>query len=102
MTRIIPEDAVERRAVRPVICYLNETLPDPDLPGLQALRLTARKSGECLVPPREARCFHVPAGHFFRITSVEGPQVGDLNLWSAAIRASGSIPARPGHCTARI
>ncbi|ABL68685.1 urea carboxylase-associated family protein [Paracoccus denitrificans] len=84
MTRIIPEDAVERRAVRPVICYLNETLPDPDLPGLQALRLTARKSGECLVPPREARCFHVPAGHFFRITSVEGPQVGDLNLWSAA------------------
>ncbi|MDK8872127.1 DUF1989 domain-containing protein [Paracoccus sp. SSJ] len=84
MTRIIPEDAVERRAVRPVICYPNETLPDPDLPGLQALRLTARKSGECLVPPREARCFHVPAGHFFRITSVEGPQVGDLNLWSAA------------------
>jgi uncharacterized protein YcgI (DUF1989 family) len=25
----------------------------------------------------------VPAGGFFRITSVEGPQVGDLNLWSA-------------------
>jgi uncharacterized protein YcgI (DUF1989 family) len=35
------------------------------------------------VPPREARCFEVPAGHFFRITSVEGPQVGDLNLQSA-------------------
>ncbi|MDF3853111.1 urea carboxylase-associated family protein [Paracoccus sp. P2] len=84
MTCIIPEDAAERRAVRPVICYPNETLPDPNLSGLQALRLTARKSGECLVPPREARCFHVPAGHFFRITSVEGPQVGDLNLWSAA------------------
>ena len=25
----------------------------------------------------------MPAGHFFRITSVEGPQVGDLNLWAA-------------------
>ncbi len=37
-----------------------------------------------MIPPREARCFHVPAGHFFRITSVQGPQVGDLNLWSAA------------------
>ncbi len=37
----------------------------------------------CRVPPREAACFDVPAGHFFRITSIEGPQVGDLNLWSA-------------------
>ena len=24
-----------------------------------------------------------PAGHFFRIVSVDGPQVGDLNLWNA-------------------
>jgi len=35
-----------------------------------------------IVPPREAECFHVPAGHFFRIISSEGPQVGDLNLWN--------------------
>jgi hypothetical protein len=34
-------------------------------------------------PPREARAFSVPAGHFFRIVSVDGPQVGDLNLWNA-------------------
>jgi len=34
------------------------------------------------VPPREAKAFEVPAGHFFRIVSVEGPQVGDLNLWN--------------------
>ena len=34
-----------------------------------------------MVPPREARCFDVPFGSFFRITSVEGSQVGDLNLW---------------------
>jgi uncharacterized protein YcgI (DUF1989 family) len=26
----------------------------------------------------------VPAGCFFRIVSIEGPQVGDLNLWNAA------------------
>jgi uncharacterized protein YcgI (DUF1989 family) len=35
------------------------------------------------VPPREARCFSVSAGSYFRICSVEGPQVGDLNLWAA-------------------
>ena len=35
------------------------------------------------MPPREAKAFEVPAGHFFRIVSVEGPQVGDLNLWNA-------------------
>jgi uncharacterized protein YcgI (DUF1989 family) len=37
---------------------------------------------EVVVPARDARCFAVPAGHFFRITSIEGPQVGDLNLWA--------------------
>lgn len=84
MSYIIPQDAAERRAVRPVICYPNETLPDPDLLRLSDLRMTARKTGECLVPAREGRCFRVPAGHFFRISSIEGPQVGDLNLWSAA------------------
>ena len=30
-----------------------------------------------------SRTFEVPAGHFFRIVSIEGPQVGDLNLWNA-------------------
>ncbi|MFL5120121.1 MAG: DUF1989 domain-containing protein, partial [Microvirga sp.] len=32
---------------------------------------------------RDARTFSVPAGHLFRIVSIEGPQVGDLNLWNA-------------------
>ncbi|NNE51043.1 MAG: DUF1989 domain-containing protein [Sulfitobacter sp.] len=79
-----PTDAEARRAVPPVICYPVETLPQPDLALYQSVRPGARKSGEVLVPPRDARCFEVPAGHFFRITSVEGPQVGDLNLWNAA------------------
>jgi len=41
------------------------------------------KVDEIVVPPRDARGFDVPAGHFFRILSVEGAQVGDLNLWNA-------------------
>ncbi len=66
-----------------MICYPDETLPDPGLAQLQGARGDAVKTGETVVPPREGRCFDVPAGHFFRITSIEGPQVGDLNLWSA-------------------
>ncbi|MFY0692359.1 MAG: DUF1989 domain-containing protein [Paracoccaceae bacterium] len=80
---MIPEDAESRRAVKPVICYPTETLPQPDLALYGAARKGGRKVDEVTVPPREAMAFGVPAGHFFRITSVEGPQVGDLNLWNA-------------------
>ena len=41
------------------------------------------KIDEVLVQPRDGATFSVPAGHFFRINSVEGAQVGDLNLWNA-------------------
>ena len=78
-----PADAADRRAVKPVICYPNETLPEVPLAMYQAALAGAEKVGEVLVPPREARTFHVPAGSFFRIVSVEGPQVGDLNLHNA-------------------
>lgn len=78
-----PADAEARRAIPPVICYPTETLPAPDMPLLTAARATLTKTDEVTVPPRQARCFEVPAGHFFRITSVEAPQVGDLNLHSA-------------------
>jgi uncharacterized protein YcgI (DUF1989 family) len=67
----------------PVVCYPVGGLPDPNLSSLQAAREGWTRIAEVVVPPREARCFDVPAGHFFRITSVEGPQVGDRNLWSA-------------------
>ncbi|UWQ27914.1 DUF1989 domain-containing protein [Leisingera sp. M523] len=77
-----PADAEARRAVQPVVCYPNETLPAPDLALYQQARLSAVKTSEVLAQPREAACFEVPAGHFFRISSVQGPQVGDLNLWS--------------------
>ncbi|WP_347311157.1 urea carboxylase-associated family protein [Defluviimonas sp. SAOS-178_SWC] len=79
-----PADADDRRAVRPVICYPIATLPPPPMALYRRARSTLAPVAEVRVPPREARCFRVPAGHFFRIHSVEGPQVGDLNLWNAA------------------
>jgi uncharacterized protein YcgI (DUF1989 family) len=77
-----PPDADARRGIAPVICYPVEGLPRPDLAPYRAARAGWERVAEVLVPPREARCFAVPAGHFFRITSIEGPQVGDLNLWA--------------------
>lgn len=79
----VPHDAQTRRAIAPVICYPPEKLPQPDLTLYQSARLRAEKTEGVLVPPRQAGCFEVPAGHFFRVTSVDGPQVGDLNLWHA-------------------
>ncbi|WP_417682709.1 urea carboxylase-associated family protein [Roseibium sp.] len=79
-----PQDAAARRAVPPVIAYPPETLPKPDLALYIAARETAMKTAEVTVPPREAASIEVPAGHFLRIVSVEGPQVGDLNLFNSA------------------
>ncbi|ACL55111.1 urea carboxylase-associated family protein [Methylobacterium nodulans] len=78
-----PPDADERRAVRPVVCYPVDALAPPDLDSYRAARLGWERVAAVTVPPRDARSFTVPAGCFFRIVSVEGPQVGDLNLWSA-------------------
>ena len=79
-----PRDAEARRARVPVICYPVETLPQPDLALYARARQGARKIATTRVPAREGRAFHVKAGQFFRISCTEGPQVGDLNLFSAA------------------
>ena len=78
-----PKDADTRRAVKPVICYPVETLPTPNLALYQVAREGAQKVSEVRAAAREAACFRVTAGQYFRISSVEGPQVGDLNLWNA-------------------
>ncbi len=78
-----PADSSERMRARPVLCYPTDALPGPDLGAYRAARDGWTKVSEIVVPPRDARSFEVPAGHFFRIVSVEGPQVGDLNLWNA-------------------
>jgi len=78
-----PEDGQARREARPVICYPPERLPPFDAAFYEAVRAGAELVDELIVPPRDARAFEVPAGHVFRIVSIEGPQVGDLNLWNA-------------------
>src|ERR1700710_2347101 len=80
---IAPLDAAQKKAVKPVICYPVDDLPKPDLAAYRLAREGWAKTGEIIVRPRNASTFEVPAGHFFRIVSVEGPQVGDLNLWAA-------------------
>jgi uncharacterized protein YcgI (DUF1989 family) len=49
----------------------------------ETARTTMVKIAEVVVPPRDARAFRVLRGQFFRIVSIEGPQVGGLNLWNA-------------------
>ena len=77
-----PSDADERRAVPSVFVYDPARMPtftvtfDFEEVGLSPL-------SHLRVPPRDARALEVPAGSVFRIVSVEGPQVGDLNLWNA-------------------
>ncbi len=78
-----PADAAARAALAPVICYPPDTLPAPDMALLRRARASLTPVAEALAAPRQAATFLVPAGHFFRIHSVEGPQVGDLNLWNA-------------------
>jgi uncharacterized protein len=78
-----PPDRSARMSARPVICYPADTLPQPDIEACRAARVGWTRTAQVIVPPREAASFMVPAGHFFRIASIEGPQVGDLNLWNA-------------------
>ncbi|RFU12685.1 DUF1989 domain-containing protein [Rhodobacteraceae bacterium W635] len=77
-----PEDAARRRAVPPVIGYPNDALPR--LPESQGARARAgwRKVDEVRAAPRDAATFTVKAGQAFRVSCIEGPQVGDLNLWN--------------------
>ncbi len=77
-----PQDAEARKAIKPIVCYPIDSLPAYD----ETLFVDARNSMELvdkiIVAPRDAETFSIPAGHFFRITCPEGPQVGDLNLWN--------------------
>jgi uncharacterized protein len=79
----VPEHGVAAQERAPVICYPVDGLRPADLASYRAARVGADRVRTVLVPPREARCFAVAAGEFFRVSSVEGPQVGDLNLWNA-------------------
>ena len=79
-----PVDAAERRAAAPVTVYTMDRLPTYQEDFYENLRKEMVLVEKRNVPPRDAVALEIPAGHFFRIVSVEGPQVGDLNLWNAA------------------
>jgi uncharacterized protein YcgI (DUF1989 family) len=79
----MPADAAERRRARPVVVYRAERLPPLDRAFYEEVRRGMRLVRDLRVQPRDAAAFEVPAGHLFRIVSIEGPQVGDLNLWNA-------------------
>ena len=78
-----PKDAQARRERPVIVCYPTQTLPQVDLAASAARRDGAKLVQQLSVPPRTAACIDVPAGHFARIVSVEGPQVGDLNIWNS-------------------
>ena len=82
MTYSAPADAARRQQARPVVCYTVDKLPAYDKSFYENARAGMEKIDEVLVQPRDASTFHVAAGHLFRIVSVEGSQVGDLNLWN--------------------
>ena len=77
-----PSDASERRAAPPVVCYPDGALPRADQETAEGIRQSLKLVSTVTAPPRQAAVFRVRAGQVFRITSVEGPQVGDLNLWN--------------------
>ena len=78
-----PTDAAARRAVKPVTVYTLDKLPAYDQGFYENARNNMTLTDELTIPARDARVFNVPAGHLFRIVSIEGPQVGDLNLWNS-------------------
>ncbi|KAJ8135076.1 hypothetical protein OY671_011711, partial [Metschnikowia pulcherrima] len=78
-----PADAVKRRKAPAIVCYSVDKIPPYDRQFYEAARQGSTRTAEVIVPPREARTFEVAAGQFFRIVSIEGPQVGDSNSWNA-------------------
>ena len=78
-----PENLEERIGAKPIICYPNDNLENENLDILHEARKYLKKKEEVIIPPRDAKTFNVYSGDFFRIESLEGPQVGDLNLFQA-------------------
>ena len=76
-----PLDIKSRTGAKPIICYPNKSLESENLDILHKARKHLQKINEVIIPPRNAKTFNVKKGNFFRIESVEGSQVGDLNLF---------------------
>ena len=76
-----PKDFLSRIGAKPVVCYPNDKIDTSNLQFLHEARKQIKKIDELIIPPREAKTFEVKFGQFFRIESIDGPQVGDLNLF---------------------
>ena len=76
-----PPNFKDRISSKPVVCYPNYNLKDDNLNILLEARKYLVKNNEIIIAPRDAKTFEVKSGSFFRIESIEGPQVGDLNLF---------------------
>ena len=78
-----PLDALDRTNKDLVISYPVEKKKNNNLKILLEERKKIDLINEIIIPPRDAKCFTVKAGQFFRIECFEGSQVGDLNLFNA-------------------
>jgi uncharacterized protein YcgI (DUF1989 family) len=76
-----PSDLNDRIGAKPVVCYPNDKIQDNNLDILLEARKYLTKYKEIIIPQRDAKTFQVQSGNFFRIESIDGPQVGDLNLF---------------------
>ena len=77
-----PQEIDNRVGANPVVWYPNENI-STNLEILHKARQHIKKINEVIIPPRDAKTFKVKSGNFFRIESIEGPQVGDLNIFQA-------------------
>ena len=78
-----PLDALDRTNKDLIISYPVEKKKSNNLKILLEERKKISLINEIIIPPRDARCFTVKSGQFFRIECFEGSQVGDLNLFNA-------------------
>jgi uncharacterized protein len=78
-----PLDYKDRINCKPIVCYPIDDLKDTNLSILLSARKNLKNISEIIIPPRDAKTFDIKKGQFFRIESIEGPQVGDLNIFQA-------------------
>ena len=78
-----PLDALDRTNKDLVISYPVQKKKNNNLKILLEERKKIDLINEIIITPRDAKCFTVKAGQFFRIECFEGSQVGDLNLFNA-------------------
>ena len=78
----IPDYLLQRQNVKKIICYDNKNLVNKNFKILINSRKNLIYNSEIIIPPRDAKCFTVKKGNFFRIECMHGSQVGDLNIFN--------------------